>query len=148
MAHPLIPSIKHGFMAYRNGIVADTLRKAGYPHRVIFGLQLPQISEIFRTLPPEGAACEAEGGAPLDRHALGLELWADREVRESRLLAAYLLDPARLSVDESLALAADTRTPEEADILVFRTLRHHPCAREIAGLLSGAPRAALDRFLS
>ena len=32
----------------RNGIVADTLRKAGSPYRIIFGLNLPQISEIAR----------------------------------------------------------------------------------------------------
>ena len=32
----------------RNGIVADTLRKAGSPYRIIFGLNQPQISEIAR----------------------------------------------------------------------------------------------------
>ena len=43
--------VKHLFMTYRNGIVADTLRKAGLPFGVIFGLQLPQLSGIARDIP-------------------------------------------------------------------------------------------------
>ena len=39
-----IKQIKHNFMAYRNGIVSDTLRKAGMPYNIIFGTQLPQIA--------------------------------------------------------------------------------------------------------
>ena len=31
-----IRQIKHLFMTYRNGIVSDTLRKAGQPYAVIF----------------------------------------------------------------------------------------------------------------
>ena len=40
----MLKEIKHQFMAFRNGIVADALRKAGYDYKVIFGLQLPQLT--------------------------------------------------------------------------------------------------------
>ena len=43
-----IKEIKHSFLAFRNGIVSDTLRKAGMPYGIIFGLQLPQLAEIAR----------------------------------------------------------------------------------------------------
>ena len=36
--------IKRRFFAMRNGIVADTIRKAGLQDKMIFGLNLPQIT--------------------------------------------------------------------------------------------------------
>ena len=43
--------IKRRFFAMRNGIIADTLRKAGLDYRMIFGLNLPQITDIAADLP-------------------------------------------------------------------------------------------------
>ena len=131
-----VRDIKHKFMVYRNGIVADSLRKAGYPYQVIFGLQLPQLTAIAREIPEE-----------VDRHELANVLWADREVRESRLLAPYLYESARLTLDDALALAKDVRTPEEADILAFRLLRHHPSAAAMLPRLPEPARTSLARFL-
>ena len=75
--------IKKLFMAYRNGIVADTLRSAGMNcYSVIFGLNLPQLSAIARQITETH-----------DRDAfvsLADALWADKAVRESRLLALHL----------------------------------------------------------
>lgn len=114
-----IKEIKHLFLAYRNGIIADTLRQAGYPQPIIFGLQLPQLGEIARQVLADPAT---------ERETLARELWADHKVRESRLLACWLFDPVTLTSEEAEALAADVRTLEEADILVFRLLRHYPVA--------------------
>ncbi|MBP3299658.1 MAG: DNA alkylation repair protein [Muribaculaceae bacterium] len=136
-----IKGIKQQFMAYRNGIVADTLRRAGMDcYSVIFGLNLPQLSAI-------AASVTASAG-------LASALWADRKVRESRLLAAYLFPPR--SVDRELArsLMEDVQTREEADILCFRLLRHLDFAPELQALppLSSPHdaylRQALRRFLS
>ncbi len=106
-----IKEIKHEFMAFRNGVIADTLRKAGYPHRLIFGLQVPQLADIAR---------RALADPDTDRQALAEELWADAEVRESRLLACWLFDPAAITPDLYARLVSETRTPEERDILNFR----------------------------
>lgn len=107
-----VKEIKHEFMAYRNGVVADTLRQAGMPYSIIFGLNVPQLAAIARPLMPD--------------HELARELWADRNVRESRLLACYLFDPKKVKNDEALALAAGTQTREEADMLVMHLLSKMP----------------------
>lgn len=118
--------VKHEFMAFRNGIVADTLRNAGLPHKVIFGLQLPQITEISRnlrnSLSDEECQCVARS------------LWEDREVRESRMLACRIMPAELIEKDEAIAMVSDIRSREEADILAFTLLRSIPDADEIAQL--------------
>ncbi|MGM9864115.1 MAG: DNA alkylation repair protein [Lepagella sp.] len=126
--------IKQQFMAYRNGVIADTLRQAGWPHKVIFGLNLPQLTEIARTL----------SSPDLD---LALRLWADREVRESRLLAPFLL-PSDFGADQLLRLCADIRTHEEADLMAFRHIRFRADAADIAASTPDPYlREAISRFL-
>lgn len=121
-------------MAYRNGVIADTLRQAGWPHKVIFGLNLPQITEIARSL----KAPDTD---------LALELWADREVRESRLLAPFLL-PHDFPLERVLELCANIRTHEEADLLAFRHIRYRSDAVSVADQVSNDyMREAITRFL-
>lgn len=115
-------AIKQKFMAYRNGVIADTLRKAGMPYKVIFGLNVPQLGEIARQV-------------TVDREVLAEHLWDDREVRESRLLACWLFDPTPMPRLRALALMRDVQTREEADILAFRLLRRLPYAAELVAEL-------------
>ncbi len=119
-----ISEIKQSFFAFRNGIVADTLRRAGMPYKVIFGLNLPQLSQIARKVLDELK--------PGDRKTLAEILWNDRGVRESRLLACWIYDPLEMSIDEAELLMNDVQTREEADILAFRLLRQLPFAQELA----------------
>ena len=112
-----IKQIKHQFMVYRNGIVADTLRDAGMPYHVIFGLQLPQLAQIARSVAPS--------------LSLANDLWADDKVRESRLLACYLFPKESITLEQALALARSVQTVEEADIICFRLLRYLPFAEQL-----------------
>lgn len=141
-------NIRKTFYTYRNGVVADALKKAGDPHVMIFGLQLPQLGAIAKELL---ALLEDDGRSELaehDRISLARQLWSERDCRESRLLAAYLFDPARLSLDEASGLLRECQTHEEVDILVFRALRHTP---HLALLLEKEEdayrREALSRFI-
>ena len=109
MSHPIIQSIKKLFYTYRNGLLADTLKGYGDPHKTIFGLDLPQISNIAREYKPDMALAEA--------------LWKDQEVRESRLLAPYLFPIEEIDEEKALQIAGDVRTREEADILSFKLLK-------------------------
>lgn len=120
-------------MTYRNGVIADTLRKAGMPYSLIFGLQLPQLSAIARSVP------HSEGLA--DR------LWADKNIRESRLLACYIYPAESLPMEKAAKLASETITKEETDILCFRLLRNLPYATELLNHLTGYPAEALARNL-
>lgn len=100
--------IKQSFFAYRNGVVADAL-KTVMPYTVVFGLQVPQLAEIARSL-------------PADRD-LAQRLWQERHVRESRLLATYLFPAVGTTLEEALELSRDVATHEEADMLAFRLLK-------------------------
>ncbi len=133
----MLKGIKHQFMAFRNGIVADALRKAGYDYKVIFGLQLPQLSEIARSLTPS--------------MQLACALWDDAEVRESRLLACYLFPIEEVDLTRAKTLAMSVKNQEEGDILTFRLLRKLPFATELKKSFedSGADAyvvKALERF--
>lgn len=117
--------IKHLFFTYRNGMMADTLRRFGMPYRTIFGLEIPRIAEIARGLAPSAELADA--------------LWADREVRESRLLAAYLFPVETMTEEKAVALAADVRTQEEADMLAFRLFKRLPFAARLLDRLEADP---------
>lgn len=107
--------VKQRFFALRNGLLAEMMRKqCASPHKLIFGLNLPQI---------KGIAAEAGTDA-----ALGAQLWADTDCRESRLLAPMLL-PADAG---ALRMLTETLTPEEADILCHSLLRRCPGAEQAA----------------
>lgn len=114
----IIKSIKKQFMAYRNGIVADTLRAAGMDcYNIIFGLNVPQLAQVAGTQIPSNALAEA--------------LWSDTGVRESRLLATYLFVPEEIDAEYALRLMSEVRTQEEADMLSFRLLRRLPFLEEL-----------------
>lgn len=117
-----IKRVKHEFMAFRNGIVSDTLRKAGMPYSVIFGLQLPQLAQIARETGKSETVADY--------------LWNDKNVRESRLLACYLFPQETITEEKAYKLATEIQTKEEADILCFRLLRRLPFAPALALRLS------------
>lgn len=113
----MIKEIKKEFFAFRNGIVADALRKAGMPYKVIFGLQVPQLAQIARSYEPSIELAE--------------QLWTDKEVRESRLLAAYLFPAGEITKEKAIELMRSVQTPEESDMLAFRLLKRLPFVAEL-----------------
>ncbi len=133
----MIKKIKQQFFALRNGIIADTFRKAGSSYSVIFGLQIPQISEIAVNLLAELPTTE--------RDNLADELWDDKNVRESRLLAPYIYNKESVSMEKALALASETSTSEESDILAFRLLRFLPFRQSLHQQLQQSGNYASQR---
>lgn len=117
--------IKKSFFTFRNGILADTLRKAGMPYRMIFGLQIPQIAAIARGLTPSMELAD--------------RLWADSDVRESRILATYLFPPEETTMDKALELLRSVCTAEESDMLSFRLLKRLPFAAELLAAIEEDP---------
>ncbi len=107
--------IKQRFFTFRNGLLADMLRRQGVsPHRTIFGLNVIQLREIA-----------AETGCDPD---LAAQLWADSDVRESRLLAPMIAEPSA----NMLPWLEQVRSAEEADLLCHSLLRRCPGAFEAA----------------
>lgn len=129
----IIKNIKHQFMTYRNGAVADSLRAAGINcYRIIFGLNVPQLSQISATLP----------------HTMELAewLWNDSGVRESRLLATYIFPTEYIDMQYAQALINSLQTYEEADMLCFRLLKRLSFARRLADTYANAD--SIQRYCS
>ncbi len=131
--HEQIRDIKSRFFALRNGILADQLKQGGVACKTIFGLNIPQIAEIARSVTPTGELARA--------------LWDDRDVRESRILACYLFPKESVDIDRARALIADVRSAEEADMLCFRLLKHLPFAATLADEYADSP-TPLPAYLS
>ena len=113
--------LKRRIYAMRNGIIADTLRKSGCPHRFIFGVNLPQLTEI---------AAETEHSVEFAE-----KLWNDSDSRESMMIAPMLYPVESLTLDAARRLASGVTWSEDADILCFKLLRHAPFAAELAAEL-------------
>ncbi len=141
----MIVSIRKEFYAFRNGMIADTLRKGGLEQKYIFGLQLPQLKDIALRYAPE----DKEEASELAR-----ALWSDKECREARLLACHIMPPDLTTKEEALQWAGDSLSREESDILAFRLLRHLSFAEEIAKELEASDKpidhytaTAIKRFI-
>ncbi len=115
-------TVKRRFFAMRNGVITDTLRRAGSPFSIIFGLNLPQISEIAAETPHTRDLAE--------------RLWANSTTRESMMIAPMLVDVNDFSLDDALRWIADVKAAEIADVLCLKLLRRTPYALDLADRLS------------
>ena len=113
-----LQAIKHRFYAMRNGIVADTLRRAGAEYRVIFGVNLPQLKEIASDIGYDAV--------------LARELWANVSTRESGLLAPMIMPAEEFTIDEARRWVASAPSVEAVDVLCLRLLGRMPFAAQIA----------------
>lgn len=127
-------TVKRRFFAMRNGVIADTLRSAGLPYKVIFGLNLPQIVEIASESPHTAELAEA--------------LWANNTTRESMLMAPMLADPTTFSIEDARRWLDTVPTAEVADILCHRLLRRTPYAWDLAESLIDSPIAPFDTYVA
>lgn len=109
-----LQTIKRTFFAYRNGIIADTLRKAGSPFKIIFGLNMPQLKEIASTTGSN--RCLAE------------KLWQNSTTRESMLFAPMIYPPREMTEERALEWCSQITATEVAETLVHSLLRKLPFA--------------------
>ncbi|MDE6157359.1 MAG: DNA alkylation repair protein [Muribaculaceae bacterium] len=117
-------TVKRRFFAMRNGIIADTLRKAGSPFSIIFGLNLPQIADIAEMTGKDTTLAE--------------QLWSNNTTRESMLLAPMIVEAESFTYDDARRWVLSVPALEVADILCHRLLRHLPFAWELAEDLCGS----------
>ena len=113
----ILKEINKDFYSLRNGIIVDSLRKIYPVGTKIFGLNVPQFMELARKYSKE--------------LNLGLELWKDKDCRESRLLSLYIIPPAELKKEIAKEMVKEVKSVEEAEFLAFRILRNLPYAKEL-----------------
>lgn len=116
-----INEIKRMVYAMRNGVAADVLRRGGAPYRMIFGVNLPQLSEIAKEI---GTSVEVAD-----------KLWSDSGVRESLLLAVMVHPEAEMDSKKALLWLEQAPSVEIIDVLCHRQLRHKAYASELADKL-------------
>lgn len=121
--------LKREMFAMRNGIVADTLRKAGSRFKIIFGLNLPQISEIASHFPTDREFAE--------------KVWANSTTRESMLIAPMLMPRDNFSQEDAKRWIEVSPENEVIDVLCLKLLRHQPYALELAQELAQSTKAKL-----
>ena len=112
----VLASIKKDFYIYRNGVVADALKALYGSGKMIFGLTVPQFMELSKKYPKD--------------INLGLSLWKEKNIRECRILALYIIPPESVSPEIARELIADVESGEEAEFLAFRLLRRINNARQ------------------
>jgi len=110
--------LKRSMFAMRNGVVADALRQGGCPFKIIFGVNLPQLTEI-------ASHCEHS-------RQFACQVWANSTTRESMLIAPMLMPAA--DFDRALAEEWISQVPsaEVADVLCLKLLRHTDYALDLA----------------
>lgn len=113
-----IRQIKSDFFALRNGVIVDKLREAGYPYKIIFGLEMPQIEQI--------AAKQVKSAD------LAETLWHNDTTRESRLLATMVYPQEEFTVEKAQQWLAEADTVELKDLLCFRLVRNLDGAEALA----------------
>jgi 3-methyladenine DNA glycosylase AlkD len=113
-----IPQIKQMLYAMRNGIIADTLRKQGAPYRMIYGLNLPQLTEIASQISHDASTAQA--------------LWNENAVRECMMLAPMVYPPEQYTQAVAMSWITTAPSTEVIDILCHKLLRHCSFAIDLA----------------
>lgn len=113
-SHEITKQVRHNFFVYRNGMLADTLRNSGDTHRMIFGLNLPQIINIANNITPNEDVAK--------------ELWESVETRECRLIAPMLYPIEKFNEETALKWISNIENTEIADNLCHKLLRKTPYA--------------------
>lgn len=113
--------IRKEFFAFRNGIIADKLRKAGDPHGMIMGCLLVDVQGI-------AARTRDDIHDKEQLAAVASELWSDTNSRECRLAAPMLYPAESMTLEEAMQWCSTVETVEVADTLCHKLLRHLPDA--------------------
>lgn len=121
-SHEIAKQIRQDFFVYRNGLLADTLRATGDKHKIIFGLNLPQIVNIAKNYTPDVAVAS--------------ELWNSTETRECRLIAPMLYPIEEFNKETALEWISQIINIEIADNLCHKLLRNTPYAIDLCIELS------------
>lgn len=107
----------HRMMRGRQNVyTSNLLRQHGYVYRVAFGCSLPDVKDIARQI-GEGLADAESPLYGLSATEVAEALWADVNIRESRLVAPLIYPRGQMSVETAQRWAATIPTHEVADVV-------------------------------
>lgn len=111
-----------------NGAVADAMRVRGRAYGLNYGVSLPTIRSIARSLTPD--------------HAFARYLYL-QDVRELRLAALHVAEPQRVSPDQFAVWADGIINSEVAEEAAFALLSRMPSVRTLYAAWISAPHPLL-----
>ena len=115
-SHEIARQIRQQFFVFRNGLLADKLRNSGDCHKMIFGLNLPQIIDIAKHF---------------EKNAIvATELWNSKDTRECRIIAPMLYPIELFNEEIALKWISEIENHEIADNLCHKLLRNIPSASQ------------------
>lgn len=110
--------IKHRFFALRNGAIADSMRRQGAPYKIIFGVNLPQLSAIATEIEPSAELAQS--------------LWDNVSTRESMLLAPMVYPREQFDISTARKWVESATSAETVDILCMKLVKHMDYAEQLA----------------
>lgn len=123
--------VKHRFFALRNGAIADAMRRQGAPYKIIFGVNLPQLSAIAKET--------------TQSEELAQQLWDNNSTRESMLLAPMIYPREKFSIEKAKSWIQSAVSAEAVDVLCLKLLRGMEYAPALADELILSERD-MDRY--
>ena len=124
-------TIKRHFFAMRNGAVADNMRRHGAKYRIIFGLNLPQITEIAHSTQH---SCQ-----------LAEKLWQNQSTRESMLMAPMIYPRENFNLQTAIRWISEIPSAEVADVLCLKLLRHLDYAWQLSTTFNKSQKS-MERY--
>lgn len=115
--NPLQLSFIHRlFRGRQNVVVSSLLREHGYKYKVAFGCSLPDLKELAARILAEldNAESPLYGLSPTE---VAEALWADDNIRESKLTAPMLYPRGTMTIEVAERWADSIPTPEVGDIV-------------------------------
>ena len=114
----LVKNIKRSFRLYMNGATAASMRQKGLEYKVNWGVSQMDLRHM--------------AGLYGKDKSLAMALWAERSVRECRLLATLVMPASELSKGEALEWATSATTVELMEAVVFNLLQYVEDAGSLA----------------
>ena len=104
------------FRGRQNIVTSSLLREHGYQYKVAFGCSLPDLKDIAAQI-RQGILDSESPFHGLDLTELAEALWADVNIRESRMVAPMLYPRGTMTVDVAERWVQSIPTPEVADVV-------------------------------
>ena len=130
-SHEIARQIRQQFFVFRNGLLADNLRNSGDCHKMIFGLNLPQIIDIAKQFNKD--------------ELVATELWNSKDTRECRLIAPMLYPIEQFNEEIALQWISEIENHEIADNFCHKLLRYTPYVSHLCYTLTNG--SDMDRYI-
>ncbi len=118
-----LSAIHRLFRSRQNVFTSSLLRQHGYAYRVAFGCSLPDLKQIAQMV-REMLADPASVLHGLSETEVAEALWAEDDIRESKMTAPLLYPRGAMTIETAERWARTIPTPEVADVAAMYAFQY------------------------